>query len=327
MNRSNRVSLAVLLLTAVTLVSCRGQLSDSPPYHPQQNMYFQERFNSQEANPFFEDNRAMRLPVEGTVARGQLFDDVELHTGADEEGNFVEENPMEITTDFLYRGRDRYDIYCSVCHGGTGDGQGIIMTGQYGYVPAPTFHSDQLRERPDGYFYSVIHQGIRTMPSYSTQIPVEDRWAIVAYLRVLQESRNASEEEIREFDVDLAALREAHIREQEAEEAVEEMVNGREEPTAERGEQLFTQQGCQACHSTDGTQLIGPTVAGLYGSDRDFADGTTGIADEEYLRESMELPDEKIVDGFNNVMPPFAHLEDEELESLVYYIISLSEND
>lgn len=324
----SRGSLAAVLLLAVTLVSCRGQLSDKPPVQPQQNMFYQERFNAQQENPFFDDNRAMRMPVEGTVARGELRDNIELYEGITEGGgDFVEENPMEITEELLYRGQDRYDIFCSMCHGGTGDGRGIIMEGQYGYVPAPSFHEQRIREQPDGEIYSAIYEGVRTMPSYKTQIPVEDRWAIVAYVRALQQSQNVEEEIVREYGIDIAALQEAYIREQEALAEREELaaVDDDGDISVERGEQLFTRQGCQACHSVDGTDGVGPSLLGLYGSEREIDDGTTATADEDYLYESLVEPGERVTAGYANVMPAFGHLSDDEIYSLIEYIKSLED--
>lgn len=331
MKLSKRFSSLAVFLMAVTMISCRGQLSDKPPIHPQQNMYHQDRFNAQEENPFFEDNRSMRPPVEGTIARGQLKQDKGFFTGIDEDENYVEENPMTLTSDFLYRGQDRYDIYCSVCHGGVGDGQGIIMTGQYGYVPAPSFHTDQIRDMPDGQIYSAIYHGVRTMPDYRTQIKVEDRWAIVAYVRALQESQTMPEEMIREYDVDIAALEEAQTRELEAEAEIEEELDDDELPlddvSAERGEQLFAMQGCQACHSTDGSAMIGPTLSGVYDHEVELDDGSTVTADEDYLFESIVEPAAKIVAGYPNVMQPYAHLDEDEVDSLIEFIKTLADND
>lgn len=327
MINSTRFSLIAVLAVALTLVSCRGQLSDKPPVHPQQNMYFQERFNAQQENSFFENNMAMRAPVEGTVARGELRDNIALYEGITENGDFVEEFPMEITKEFLYRGQDRYDVFCTMCHGGTGDGQGIIMTGQYGYVPAPSFHLDRILAMPDGEIYSAIYNGIRNMPSYATQIPVEDRWAIVAYVRALQESQNADEEILREYNVDIAALQAAYTQEQErlAELEEEQTSDSESEVSIERGQQLFTQNGCQACHSVDGAAMIGPTLAGLFESEREFTDGSTAVADEEYLYESITEPGARITAGYDNVMPPFGHLSDDDVYSIVEYIKSLEE--
>ncbi|MEX0822769.1 MAG: c-type cytochrome, partial [Balneolaceae bacterium] len=266
-----------LLLISMMLMSCRGQISEKPPIHPQQNMDFQERFNAQEENPFFADNRAMRTPVEGTIARGNLKDNSALYEGVDENGNFVEEIPFELTRAFLYRGKERYDIFCTPCHGGTGNGQGIVMTGGYGYVPAPTYHSERSRNLPDGEFYSAITNGIRNMPSYATQIPVEDRWAIVAYVRALQRSQYVPENEMEQFDVDLAELRSIYEQEQAEEEVLAEAraaSAGGDEPSAEVGERLYVQNACQACHSLDGSRLVGPSFQGLFGSERNFEDGT-----------------------------------------------------
>ncbi|MFO8233730.1 MAG: cytochrome c [Longimonas sp.] len=189
-------SLAAL---ALVLTGCRGMESEETPVHPNQDMDYQERFNAQDANPFFADNAAMRKPVSGTVARGFLREDSALYTGRDDDGVLVESNPVDISQAVVQRGKERYEVYCSVCHGIAGDGEGIIMTGDYGYTPAPTFHADRLRnEEPDGHFYDVITNGIRSMPGYASQIAVQDRWAIVAYIRALQRSQNASEDDLPE---------------------------------------------------------------------------------------------------------------------------------
>ena len=191
---TQQLSLYVLLAVfGVVLVGCRGSFSDSPPVHINPNMDQQQKFDPQEANRFFADGRAMRLPVAGTVARGFLKEDVEFWTGRTETGQYVEEMPIELTMQVMERGRERYEIFCSVCHGLSGDGNGIIMTGNYGYVPAPTYHSDMLRAAPDGYMYDVIRNGVRSMPGYGQQVPVADRWAIVAYMRALQLSQHAPE--------------------------------------------------------------------------------------------------------------------------------------
>jgi mono/diheme cytochrome c family protein len=142
----------------------------------------------------------MRAPVRGTVARGELKDDTALWAGRDASGAFVADNPLTVDLALLERGREKYDIYCSVCHGLAGDGQGIIMTGGYGYVPAPTYHSDMLRAQPDGYIYDALTWGIRSMPGYGTQIKVEDRWAIVSYIRALQRSQAASVDDVPESE-------------------------------------------------------------------------------------------------------------------------------
>lgn len=309
------------------MLSCRGQISEKPPIHPNPNMDFQERFNAQETNSFFENNMAMRPPVEGTIARGNLKQDDTYYEGLDEEGNLVEEIPVEVTRDFIYRGKERYDIYCSVCHGGTGDGRGVIMTGQYGYVPAPSFHTDNIRQMPDGHFYSAITNGIRNMPSYATQIKVEDRWAIVAYIRALQRSQNVPESEMEQFDVDLAQIQAEYQAEQERLAALEEerAAGGNEDISAERGEQLYTQNACQTCHSIDGTRLVGPSFQGLFGSERTFNDGSTRVADEAYITQSIREPSSQVVEGYQNAMVPYDYLSEGEVQSLIEFIKTLSD--
>lgn len=321
------IHISAILLLSVALFSCRGQKTDNPPIRTHTNMNFQDRFNSQEENRFFEDGRAMRTPVEGTVARGMLQHDDALFAGLDEDGNFIEEIPFDLTRNFLYRGKERFEIYCQVCHGGTGNGQGIIMTGEYGYVPAPSFHRAVSYEMPVGEYYSAITNGIRTMPSYASQIKVEDRWAIVAYIRALQKSQNVPEAEMNSFDVDLAQLEEEFRAEQErlAALAEERTAGASEEVSAERGEQLVVRNACQACHSLEGNAGVGPTFLGLYGSERNFADGSSTVANEEYLYQSITEPGARIVDGFDNAMVPYDFLSESELQSLIEFIKTLSE--
>jgi len=159
-------------------------------------MDFQERFDPQTSNDFFSDGRSMRTPVAGTVARGHLREDVRFYEGTNENGDPVATSPIEVTMEVMKRGQRQYNIYCAVCHGVAGDGLGPIMTGKFGYVPAPTYHSDALRNQTDGYLYGVITNGIRTMPSYAQQVAVADRWAIVAYIRALQKSQSATQDDI-----------------------------------------------------------------------------------------------------------------------------------
>lgn len=185
-----------LVLAALLVVGCRGTPSDNPPVHMNLDMDFQQRFDPQESNPLFEDNAAMRTPVPGTVPRGELRDSSALYRGRTEAGDYVERVPIAVTRDVLERGQDRYEIYCAPCHGKTGAGDGIIMRGDYGYTPAPSYHIDRLRNAPDGYLYDTIANGIRNMPAYGQKVPVLDRWAIVTYIRALQRSQNASPDDL-----------------------------------------------------------------------------------------------------------------------------------
>jgi len=190
---THRLALLAALLGGIVLSGCRGTTSSEPPVHLNLNMDFQKKFEAQEVNRFFADGRAMRPPVPGTVARGMLREDTRFYQGRDDAGNYVTDLPVALTRDLLLRGRERYNIYCAVCHGRGGDGQGIIMTGNYGFTPAPTYHDDRLRNVEDGYLYDVIANGIRNMPAYGQQISVADRWAITAYIRALQRTQNAAE--------------------------------------------------------------------------------------------------------------------------------------
>lgn len=333
MTAKNILKIACLSGAALVFASCRGQISEKPPIHPNMNMDQQPRKEAQEVNEFFADKRSMRQPVEGTIARGLLKSDVAYYEGTDENGNWIADIPVSVTKELLYRGQERYDVYCSVCHGGTGDGNGIIMTGNYGYVPAPTYHQDRLREATDGEIYSAIYNGVRTMPSYATQIKVEDRWAIVAYIRALQASQNATEDQLEQYDVDITELKNDYRAEQERLAALAEERKPEKEATAsiEMGEQLVGQYACATCHSEDGSDGIGPTWAGLFGSTTEGVDAEgnaiTLNKDEDYIRESIVMPNAKKTAGYEQgVMAPYDYLSDIEIESLVLYIKSLSDN-
>ena len=187
------VTLAAVLGAA--LVGCaRGRKSEEPPIHLNPNMDDQPKYKAQAESEFFEDGATMRMPVPGTVARGELRDDDVFYKGKNPDGSFVKEAPVEADLKFIKRGRERYDIYCAPCHSRVGDGRGIMIT--RGYIPPPTFHSDRIRQMPDGQIFDVITHGVRNMPSYAHQVPPADRWAIVKYLRALQRSQNASKDDI-----------------------------------------------------------------------------------------------------------------------------------
>lgn len=169
---------AALLLAGLALAACRPQqqMANAPAYRPL------------ESSEFYEDGMSARKPVEGTIARGQLRDDSLLYTGR-LGGQLADAYPFEITRQELERGRERYDIFCAPCHGQTGVGDGMIV--RRGYRRPPSFHTDQLRERPAGHYYDVITNGFGVMPPYAAQVPVRDRWLIAAYIRVLQRSQDA----------------------------------------------------------------------------------------------------------------------------------------
>jgi mono/diheme cytochrome c family protein len=187
------VVLAVVLAAGV--IGCaRERKSEKPPIHLNPNMDDQPKYKAQAKSKFFEDGSTMRMPVPGTVARGELRDDDVFYKGKNKDGSFVKEAPVEADLQLIKRGRERFDIYCAPCHSRVGDGRGIMIT--RGYVPPPTFHSDRIRQMPDGQIFDVITHGVRNMPSYAHQVPPEDRWAIVMYLRALQRSQNATRDDI-----------------------------------------------------------------------------------------------------------------------------------
>ncbi|HEY7323132.1 MAG TPA: cytochrome c [Candidatus Binatia bacterium] len=167
-------SLGVICLA--TLVACQQQMADQPRYEPLQK------------SNFFGDERSARPLVEGTVARGQLRADEALYTGTIN-GTPIETLPFPVTKDVLLRGQERFDIFCSPCHDRIGTGQGMVV--KRGLRAPPSFHIDRLRTAPAGHFFDVISHGFGLMQDYAAQIPPEDRWAIVAYIRALQLSQNA----------------------------------------------------------------------------------------------------------------------------------------
>ncbi len=167
----------------------RGKPSEKPPIHINPNMDKQEKYKPQEESAYFANGAVNRLPVEGTVAVTELYEDQHYYFGKDEKGKFITESPLGSSTDILKRGEERYNIYCSPCHGQAGDGKGLVV--QRGFMPPPTFHQDRLYKMPDGQIFDIISSGFRNMPSYKHQIPVEDRWKIVTYVRALQKTQDA----------------------------------------------------------------------------------------------------------------------------------------
>ncbi len=148
-----------------------------------QDMANQPKNRPLSPSDFFEDGRSARPLVENTVARGSIAND-ELLVPKDS-NNF----PLPVNRELLERGEERYKIFCTPCHGLQGDGNGMIAV--RGMKHPPSFHQDRLRQAPNGYFYDNITNGFGAMYGYSAQIPPRDRWAIIAYVRALQLSRNA----------------------------------------------------------------------------------------------------------------------------------------
>ncbi len=162
---------------ALLLGGCRQQMADQAKYDPY------------EPSDFFADGMSARPRIAGTVARGESGLDPYLMTGkvGKEHGDGF---PFPVTAEVMNRGHERFDIYCSECHGRLGDGNGMIPS--RGYRRPPSFHTPTLRGVKTGHFVDVMTNGFGAMPPYRTMIPVRDRWAIVAYIRALQASQNAT---------------------------------------------------------------------------------------------------------------------------------------
>jgi len=171
----------MMLLGAVSVLAftagCRQDMQDQPKFFPQRG------------TTFYADGRSVRPQVEGTVARGQLHEDTYFYTGmvAGKEGDMM---PFPVTMDVLQRGQERFNVYCSACHSRVGNGAGMIV--ERGYKPAGNFHDARLMAAPLGHFFNVMTNGYGAMPDYAAQVTPADRWAIVAYIRALQLSQNAT---------------------------------------------------------------------------------------------------------------------------------------
>ena len=204
-----------LIFFSTLAMGCRGAVSSEPPIHLNPNMDQQHRYDPQEPNDFFEDNRSARPHVEGTVARGSLHEDDHLwrgKTGSEFALDLPAKNSdgeaLELNTTLLERGQDRYNIYCAPCHDGSGSGDGIIV--QRGFKPKPpSFHDERVLSLRVGAIYDIVTNGVRNMPAYSAQISVDDRWAVAAYVRVLQVSRSGS---LKQIPADKAASKRWEIR-------------------------------------------------------------------------------------------------------------------
>jgi mono/diheme cytochrome c family protein len=192
-------ALLITLALATLATGCIGGESGEPPVVGIRNMYNQPRYDTQERQPFFADQRSMRPQVEGTVSR-EMEEDHASATGRDRYNRgWIALVPAGVVARnggaeaFVARGQERYDIYCATCHSISGDGRGMVSRraaalGASGLI-APSFHDDRLRHIPDGQLFATITNGVRNMPAYAHNIPVDDRWAIVHYVRALQLSQ------------------------------------------------------------------------------------------------------------------------------------------
>lgn len=177
------LKIGLLGLVAMSVAGCHTDMWRQPKHEPL------------DVSEFFADGQASRPLLPGTIARDHLREDGAFFTGA-ENGKWLDKIPVEVTKDLVKRGQERYDIYCSPCHGRTGDGKGMIaLRGFQLKRPVGNYHTDRLRKMPVGHFYDVITNGYGAMYSYASRVEPQDRWAIVAYIKALQLSQNASVED------------------------------------------------------------------------------------------------------------------------------------
>ena len=184
---------ALAVVTVVSIMGFRGETFTEPPLEMFNDMDAQSKYKPQSASAFFADGRTDRIPVTGTVARGHLKDDEFLHYGKNGDA-WAKGFPMAVDQDLIDLGAAKYAIYCTPCHGGTGDGNGV--TKFRGMAVTPTYHDDRLRDMPEGEIYNTVANGIRLMGGYADKLSTEERWAVIAYMRVLQRAQNASVEDV-----------------------------------------------------------------------------------------------------------------------------------
>ncbi len=191
-------ALGVLALIPPLLIArARATTSEKPPIHLVQDMDSQSKFKAQTPNSFFADGRSMRPPVAGTIARGELNDERFTRGVQPGTNDWLRQIPLPVTTSLMERGRQRYNIFCATCHGRAGDGDGLVTLRaleleQGTWVKPAALHTEAVAKQRAGQLFNTITNGVRKMPGYASQIPQEDRWAIVLYLRALQRSRNAT---------------------------------------------------------------------------------------------------------------------------------------
>ena len=198
-----RIFFAILAFSLVALISIlgfRGTTSERPPIEIFPDMDHQPRYKAQSESAFFEDRRTDRPVPPGTVhrqytpgAENDRLDDEHFNTGRID-GEYAEGFPMIVSRAVMSRGQDRYRIFCGSCHGDTGDGQGIIV--EYGMVAVPDFHTDRFYNMAEGEIFDTITNGRGLMGAYRDKLTVDDRWAVIAYMRALQRARLGTEDDV-----------------------------------------------------------------------------------------------------------------------------------
>ncbi len=292
-------ALSVSLAALAGSVGCRGWQSTEPPVHLNWNMDTQEKGKAYRKSDFFADGRMMRTPPAGTVAQGYLHDDDHRSLGMVDGVVATSIPDIGDPAIAVKRGQQRFNIYCAPCHGGAGDGNGPVNSRLT--VKAPSFHDARLKEMPVGQIYQAILNGVNggNMGSYAAQIQEGDRWNVILYVRALQKSRDPNV--TLGGKVVAAAAADASLE--------------------QKGEVLYKTKTCNACHSLDGTRVVGPTWKGLYGSKEKTNRGEM-LVDDAYLTEAILKPMEQITEGYPPAMPMIP-LTDDEVLQLIAYIKSL----
>jgi mono/diheme cytochrome c family protein len=300
------------LSVVVLLAGCRGWETEERPVHLIKNMDTQERGRAgrRDSTGLFADGRTSRPPVEGTVAQGQLGDDLLWEEGVDEKSEPTKAFPANVKGEFepqVSRGQNRFNIYCAPCHGPGLDGKGTVAAlaldgGPRLLVAPPDLHIERIaKDMVVGKIYSAIRNGVNAgnMPSYAAQIPVADRWAIVAYVKSEQMKKDPSVQ----MEPGGVAVVVGNVA------------------SAEIGASLYKAKGCNACHSLDGSKLVGPSFKGVWGRSEKTSGGDVTV-DLAYVTESVLTPMAKIVEGFPPAMPPQV-LTPVEIESITLFFQTL----
>jgi len=185
-----------LVVLTVGVFGFRGSISTNPPLEVFSDMDRQSKYQPQGESAFFADGRSDRPLPAGVVAQGDLNSDTELAHGKNIADEFVRGFPKALTIDspFMEHGRKRYNIYCAVCHGSLGDGKGMVA--QYGWGGAVSLHDDRLRDMAEGEIFNTITHGKNTMYGYADKLDINDRWAVIAYVRALQRSQNGGIDDV-----------------------------------------------------------------------------------------------------------------------------------
>jgi hypothetical protein len=197
------IALATLALLIPPALVAKARLikSAEPPFRWDAGMAFQPKFKPQTPSNLFPDGREQRMPIPGTVARGDRQIDSAFYRGQHDDRTYVKGFPMEVTPEMARRGQERFNIYCSVCHGLTGAGDGLVAKRAEAlqeplWIPPTNLHSEPVVIQPEGQIFETITRGVRTMPPYGDRIAPEDRWAIILYVRSLQRSQAASLDDV-----------------------------------------------------------------------------------------------------------------------------------